>query len=101
MKDFAEGIALLAEQARIIETANAERARLKQEMVERFSPVKIGEIVTANSGFAHQGKRMMVTAITVRDKSSYRGEVGFIATGKALKKDGTPGENAAEHYAEP
>ena len=101
MKDFAEGIALLAEQARIIEAANAERARLKQEMVERFSPVTIGEIVTANSGFVHQGKRMRIASITVRDKSSHRGAVGFVATGEVLKKDGTPGANTAEHYAAP
>ena len=101
MKNFEEGIALIAEQEKIINAAWAEKVRIKEEMAERLSPIKVGDVVTANFGYAHIGKRIVVDSITVRTETNYRGEVGFIASGYVLKKDGTAGGNWAEHYAAP
>ncbi len=101
MKDFDEGMQLIAAQMEIVKAAQAEIDRLKMDILERFCPVKIGDVVTVNSGDAHKGKKMMVRWVKVRDDSNPALPAGFIATGLLLRGSGRTGVIRAEHYAAP
>lgn len=100
MKTFAEGVALLEAQDAIIEAAMEAKRHIRVEMIDKFCPVKLGDIVAVNHGHSYRGKRIKVSKLAVSIQS-WRAPSGFVATGHVLKKDGTPGSCGAEHFSPP
>ena len=68
----------------------------KDDIVAKYSNVKIGDVVEAN-GYGCKGKKINVSFIAF-NPDSWR-KTNFIARGKVLNKDGTlHARNYGEHY---
>ena len=86
---------LLKEITDLNKTINQQKALI----CDKFSPVKIGKIVTVN-GYAFTGQKMIVDYVVlsglhfVKDGRKFE----FLALGKVLKKDGTKGKYTGEWY---
>lgn len=75
-----------------VDAARAELAQFKKDLALE-APVKPGDI-TEVTGISFQGKRMLVDKVFVKDQ--YRSAPRFVASGKVLKGDGTPGKQTAQ-----
>ena len=72
------------------------------DSTNKYCPVKIGDIVDV-TGYSHNGKKMIINGITFCHKSDggYYGiwmeDVGWMISGKVIRKDGTPGSQTGCH----
>jgi hypothetical protein len=65
------------------------------KIIEESHPLKIGDIVTVNSGYSWEGKQMEVVLLSI-EPSTWRDEftkVEWKAVGKVLRKDGSKSQN--------
>lgn len=67
----------------------------KQEIVDKYSNVKVGDIVISN-GYSHKGKEMIVNNIYF--SIDHWKKTIFLAKGSILKKDGSASAFLGEHY---
>ena len=74
------------------------RDQLISQWIKAESPHQLGDIIEV-TGFAHQGKKMVVEGIWIREKFMHDGSYEFVYTGTVLKKDGTKGQRRGRSRA--
>lgn len=89
MKEELEKLAALNEEVASLEK---QIARIHEDVVSKYAPVKEGDVIEIN-GHSHNGKKMLVEKVVFR---RCWGRYEFYARGPVLKKDGTPGQNWGE-----
>jgi len=93
MNSISEDLKKLEELKAEVVAAEQRALAHKQEIIERHSPVKIGDDVVVNV-YSHKGKTIQVDRVGLRD--CFGGFFRFEATGFVKKANGAAGLNRGE-----
>lgn len=99
MKTLKEGLKQIKAQEQVVEAAEKELGRLRQQLCDTFAPVKLGDTVESNYSYAHGGKKMVIDTIWFDATAWIDGKStpAFIASGCVLRKDGTTGRGRGNY----